>query len=180
MPLVGLLKFLGLGEAIGEQSAASERGDTETVRRISAQLERLDPAQAKYLAAFAYVLARVAHADLEIDEAETREMERVVRTLASLSEAEAALAVEIAKTQARLLGGTENYVVTRQFRKISSKQQRGQLLQCLYAVAAADGTISNVESAEITAIAEELGFTRVEANALRSAYRDKLSVFQNS
>ncbi len=42
-------------------------------------------------------------------------------------------------------------------------------------MAAADGTISSVETHEIQRIAEELGFTRPEANALRSQYRDKLS-----
>jgi tellurite resistance protein len=45
-------------------------------------------------------------------------------------------------------------------------------------VAAADGTISGVESSVIQAIAEELGFTRAEANGLRSEYRDKLSELQ--
>ena len=49
-------------------------------------------------------LART-HADREVEEQKI-EMERIVRELASLSESEAALAVEIAKTQARLLGGT--------------------------------------------------------------------------
>jgi uncharacterized tellurite resistance protein B-like protein len=171
---MSLLRFLGLGQT----PETSATGDTATVRRIAAELERLEPAKAKYLAAFAYVLARVAQADLEIDDAETVEMELSVRRLASLSKAEAALAVEIAKSQARLLGGTENYRVTREFRRISSREQRGELLQCLYAVAAADGTISNVESAEIGAIADELGFTRAEANALRSRYRDQLAEFQ--
>jgi hypothetical protein len=42
-------------------------------------------------------------------------------------------------------------------------------------VAASDGTIATVESAEIAAIGEELGFTRPEINALRSRYRDKLA-----
>ena len=42
-------------------------------------------------------------------------------------------------------------------------------------MAAADGTISGAETNEIRCIAEELGFTRSEANALRSQYRDKLS-----
>ena len=77
-----------------------------------------------------------------------------------------------------LLGGTENYVVTREFRRMSTREQRGELLQCLYAVAAADGTISSAESAEIVAIGEELGFTRAEANSLRGQYRDKLAEFQ--
>ena len=171
-----LKKFLGLGGEVKEEGGD---GDTETVRRIASELDRLPPETAKFLAAFAYVLARVAHADLDIDDAETREMERIATSLASLSSAEAALVVQIAKSQARLLGETENYVVTREFRNISTREQRGNLLQCLYAVAASDGTISGVESAEIAAIGEELGFTRAESNALRSVYRDKLSEFQN-
>jgi uncharacterized tellurite resistance protein B-like protein len=171
-----LKKLLGLG---GGAKAGSDDGDTATVRRIAAELERLPAETAKYLAAFAYVLARVAHADLEIDDSETREMERIATSLAMLSSAEAALVVEIAKTQARLLGETENYVVTREFRNIATREQRSQLLQCLFAVAAADGTISGVESAEIATIGEELGFTRAEINSLRGTYRDKLSEFQN-
>jgi uncharacterized tellurite resistance protein B-like protein len=172
---VSLFRFLGLGESPEKNRDA---GDTESVRRIAANLERLEPNRAKYLAAFAYVLARAANADLEIDPTETAEMERSLAAISDLSESEIALAVEIAKSQARLLGGTENYVVTREFRKNSTPEQRGQLLQCLYAVAAADGTISSIESSEIIGIAEELGFTRAEANALKSQYREKLSVLQ--
>jgi uncharacterized tellurite resistance protein B-like protein len=172
---LSLLRFLGI-ESLRQE--ARERSEPATVRRIAAQLERLEPAAAKLLASFAYVLARVAQADLAIVESETAEMERIVRALASLSEGEAALVVQIAKTQAHVLGDTENYVVTREFRRIATREQRAELLQCIYAVAAADGTISGVESSVIQAIAEELGFTRAEANALRSEYRDKLSELQ--
>ena len=166
-------RFLGLDDSPDEV-----RGDTETVRRIAAQLERLPADKARYLASFAYVLARVAHADLEIDASEVAEMERIVHEAAHLSDAEAALVVQIAKSQAQHLGGTENYIVTREFREMATKEQRGELLECIYAVAAADGTISAEETAEIQLVAEELGFTRPEANALRSRYRDKLSEFQ--
>ena len=174
---MSLLRFLGLGDdpAGGKNDG---RGDTNTVRRIASQLERLDAQTAKYLAAFSYVLARVANADLEIDDAETEAMARSIRRLASLSDGEVSLVVEIAKSQARILGGTENYVVTREFRRMSTAQQRAELLQCLYAVAAADGTISGTESAELVTIGQELGFTRAEANSLRSQYRDKLAEFQ--
>ena len=172
---MSLLRFLGLSDNTPEVAGD---GDTATVRRIASKLERLEPTKAKYLAAFAYVLARVAHADFNIDETEVAAMESITRQIASLEEGEATLVVEIAKSQARLLGGTENYVVTREFRKISTKEQRADLLQSLYAVAAADGTISGVETSEIRLIAEELGFTRPEANSLRSSYRDKLAEFQ--
>jgi len=173
---MSLLRFLGMGDSTAQSDDAS---DSATVRRIAAQLDELPAETARFLAAFAYVLARVANADLKIDDAETAEMERSIGALASLSEGEIALVVQIAKSQTRLLGGTENYVVTREFRNTSTREQRGELLQCLFAVAAADGTISSVESAELVAIGEELGFTRAEANALRSQYRDKLSEFQS-
>lgn len=169
---MSLLRFLGIGGSRDEES------ETGTVHRIAGQLERLPPDTAKFLAAFAYVLARIANADLAVDESETAEMEQIVRSLADLSEAEAALVVQIAQSQNRMLGGTENYVVTREFRKVSTPEQRARLLQCLFAVAAADGSITSDESREIASIGEELGFTRPEINSLRGAYRDKLSEFQ--
>jgi uncharacterized tellurite resistance protein B-like protein len=171
---MSLLRFLGLAD----RGAKREQSESETVHRIASQLERLDPTQAKYLAAFAYVLARIANADLRIDAAETAEMEGAVHRIAGLTEAEAALVVQIAQSQARNLGGTQDYVVTRQFRQISTREQRADLLQCLYAVAAADGSIRAEESAEIVKIGEELGFTRAEANSLRGQYREKLTEFQ--
>ena len=171
---MSLLRFLGLGD----RANAKDESESETVRRIAGELERLEPAQAKYLAAFAYVLARIAHADLRIAAEETAEMERAVHRIAGLSDAESALVVQIAQSQARNLGGTQDYLVTRQFRQISAREQRADLLQCLYAVAAADGTIRGEESAEIMKIAEELGFTRAEANSLRGQYRDKLAELQ--
>ncbi len=172
---MSLLRFLGLG---GSDEGASADAETETVRRIAGRLERLDPAKARFLAAFAYVLARVANADLEIDAEETREMEARVRELAHLSAEETALVVEIAKSQNRLLGGTENYVVTREFKSITSAEERLQLIACLFAVAAADGNVSSTESSEINAIADELGLSRPEVAAVRSRFRDKIGVLQ--
>lgn len=171
---MSLLRFLGLG---GEEPPRDER-ETATIRRIAAQLESLPAETARYLAAFAYVLARVAHADLSFAEEETETMCRLVRKLAEISEEEALLVVEIAKSQSRLLGGTEDYVVTREFKRLSTREQRAALLECLFAVAAADGTISGDESQEILSVADELGFTRQDVNALRSRYRDHLSEFQ--
>jgi uncharacterized tellurite resistance protein B-like protein len=172
---MGLLRFLGLG-GVGRDDRSEDESDT--VREIASRLERLEPDQARFLASFAYVLARLAHADLHIDANETAAMERAVREVAHLSEAEAALVVQIAQSQAVNLGGTQDYLITRQFRQISTREQRGELLACLYAVAAADGTIGAEEGAEIVKIGEELGFTRAEANSLRGEYREKLSTFR--
>jgi len=143
--------------------------------QIEAGLERLDPEQARYIAAFSFVLARVAHADLDIDDSEVAEIRGAVATLAALSEEEAGIVADLSRSLAQHVGGTENYTVTREFRRSSTRAQRVQLLECLFAVAAADGTIGTAESQEIANIAEELGFTRPETNALRASWRAHLA-----
>lgn len=161
-----------------EKDGPDEARDTATVRRIAAELDALPLTEARFLAAFAYVLARVARADLDVSRAETDSMIRLVREYSTLSEAQALLVVQMAKTQAIALGGTENYLVTRQFREMSNRAQRVDLLRCLFAVAASDQNISHIENTEITAIGIELGFGGEEIAAIRGAYRDQLSVLK--
>lgn len=137
----------------------------------------MDPERARYLAAFAYILGRVAHADLDISSEETAAMEEIVRRLGGLSDEQAVLVVQIAKSQNRLIGGTENFLVTREFRDISTAEQRAELLDCLFAVSAADGSISSAEETQIRQIASELGFSHrdfVEAMSHYSEHREVL------
>jgi uncharacterized tellurite resistance protein B-like protein len=153
-------------------------GDTETVRRIVAELDRLEPARARYLAAFAYVLSRVAGADLEVSEAEKQRIVEILRTEGHLPEAQALLIAEIAKTQNRLFGGTEDFLVTREFGEIVTDEQRKDLLYCLFAVSAADEKVSGDEEQQIWQIARELGFTHDQYVAARLAHSDKRTVLR--
>ena len=76
------------------------------MRKIVDALDSMEPAAARYLARFAYVLGRVARADMAVDPEETRVMERIVRERSGLSESQAVIAVQIAKSQNALFGGT--------------------------------------------------------------------------
>jgi uncharacterized tellurite resistance protein B-like protein len=164
-----LLKFLGLGGASDAAGAGGSLG------RIAQTLDHLEPEKARFFAAFAYVLARVAGADLTIDVSEKAAMQESLTRLAGISDKEAALVVDIAGAHMHDLGGTENFIVTREFRRLSDRAQRIRLIECLCAVAAADDRITSDESAEILGIAEEIGLAREEALAIRSGWRDKLA-----
>jgi uncharacterized tellurite resistance protein B-like protein len=177
---VGILELLGIGApGARDKSAAARPGDTETVKRIVSQLEALEPARARFLAAFAYVLSRVAHADSHISEDETEKMRKIVQALGHLPDAQAVLVVEIAKRQSTLLGGTENYLVTREFREIATAKQRFELLDCLFAVAAADGSISSIEESQAAQIAKELGFTQPEYASALAVHADHRTVLRS-
>jgi len=160
-------------------SRPGEGRETETIRRIVARLEALPADQAAIVGGFAYVLGRIAYADLHVSDDETAEMERILRDWSGLDEALAVLVVEIAHRQATLEGATEDFLVTRRFREISTPEQREQLLHCMFAVATANGdTISAEENATIRQVADELGFTLAELNVVRRRYADRLSALQ--
>lgn len=171
---MGILDILGSRT----KSPPKSTGDTETVRKIAAALDRLDPERARYLAAFAYLLTRVASADLEISEAETRAMEEIVVEKGELPEEQAILIVQMAKTQSLLFGGVENFLVTREFREISSIEQRIAVLHCLFAVSTADRVISSAEEATIGKIASELLLDHADYVEVKSVYRDRLATLR--
>src|SRR6185436_10187355 len=105
---MSILKYLGLEPRAS--AAQTSQGDTDTVRRIVGALDQLDPDQARYIAAFAYILSRVARADLEVSPEETGTMERLLVERGSLSEPQAVIVVQMAKARNLLFGGTENFL----------------------------------------------------------------------
>jgi uncharacterized tellurite resistance protein B-like protein len=178
---MGILDLLGLGNsaATAEAEAESHHGDTDTVRRIVGELDRLDRTRARFLAAFAYVLSRVAAADLEISDPETEKMIETVQSLGHIPEEQAVLVVAIANNQNLLFGSTEDYLVTREFRDIATDEQRRELLDCLFAVSAADDSITGDEETQIRQISNELGFSHQEFIDARRAYSDKRSILKH-
>jgi uncharacterized tellurite resistance protein B-like protein len=161
------------------RSNAATAGDTDTVRRIVSELDKLEPDRARYLAAFAYVLSRVAGADQDISDIETARMIDLMQRVGRLPESQAIVVVEIAKSQNRLFGGTENFLVTREFRDVASDEQRTELLECLFAIAVADDAISGEEEAQMRQIASELGFAHPEYLQVRLKYSDKRTVLRD-
>ena len=158
--------------------AGATGSETATVRRIVARLEALPPDQAKYLAGFAYVMSRAAHADLDISDVETRAMERFAVELGRIDEAQAVLVVEMAKLQARHHGATEDFLVTREFGRHASREQKLALLRCCFAVGAADDTIGPEEAGAVNQIARELDVTREDLNEVRAEFHENLSAIQ--
>lgn len=164
-----LFDFLGLSPPAG----ASE---TTSVPRIVAALEELPPEKARFTACFAFLLGRVAHADLHISDAEKKKMAEIVARDGHLPPEQASLVVEIASSENEAFGSSRGFQVAREFRSISSRDQRRDLMHCLFAVSIADHEISGNEEKQLRNIAEELGFSHREYIEVRSDYNEHRSV----
>ena len=182
-----LRRFLGLGGTPASGSSSEpgshpasdgEAAEAAALRRIVDRLEAMPPEEARHLATYAYNLARAAAADFDISEAETRAMERLLVEHGGVSEAQAVLVTEIAKSMARLVGGTEVYLVTREFREHSTPAERLALLRACFLVGAADDSITAGESSALNEIANELGIDAADAAALRTEFANKFSALQ--
>lgn len=181
-------RFLGLDRTSDRNSRLPEGdeaapapgsvAETATARRIVARLEALPPAEARYLACFAYVMSRAADADLDISDDETALMERFAVEYGGLDDAQAVLVIQMAKLQARVHGGTEDFVVTREFRDISTPEQRVAVLRCCFAIGAEDKLITAEEASVLNEIARELDIERDDLNAVRAEYHEMLSAVQ--
>lgn len=146
----------------------------DTIRRIANELDRLDADHARYLASFAYVLSRVANADHEVTDDEVNAMEAIVVGKGGVSSDQAALVVQLARTQQKLFGATDDFLVTRELGRVASYEQKLALINCLYAVASADARIFVAEGDEIGRIGKELKVDQADLSRLRSTYREFL------
>jgi len=156
----------------------STAGETATVRRIVERLESLPPERARLVASAAYILARAAHADLDISEDEMHLIEQQLQERGMLDEPTAVLVAEMARLQARTVGDTEDYVVTREFKAMTTPDQRKSMLKACFAIGAANGTITAEEAGVINQIGRELDLDQDTVNEVRSEYHELLSAVQ--
>ncbi|HEY1303240.1 MAG TPA: TerB family tellurite resistance protein [Vicinamibacterales bacterium] len=166
MPIKSIRAWLGL-ETPNEPEFAPLRATLEA-------LDHLEPDRARFLAAFAYLLGRVANADLNVSPDETRAMEGLVRDQGQLSQEQAMVVVQLAKTSNLLFGGSANYLVARQFSALATYEQKLALMRCLFTVSATDDAISMAEEGEIHRIATELRIEQKDLVALRLLHKRHL------
>lgn len=166
MPVKSIRAWLGLDKP----DAPSE----EPLRETLDALDHLEPARARYLAAFAYLLGRVAHADQHVSPEETQTMEALLMEHGQLAREQAMLVVQLAKSSNLLFGGTANFLVTRQFHELASYDQKLALMRCLFAVSVTDDRVSTAEEGEIHRLARELKIQHEDLVALRVAHRRHL------
>ena len=164
---MSLLKWLGIAE--------QPEAQVNSLGEIERALTELPPADARYVAAFAYILHRIARADHEISDAESALIEQLVATRGGLAPERARLAVKIARTENLRHGGTEDFIVTREFEKSASREQKLALLDCLFAVSAIDESIRTVEDNEIRRVASEIKLDHTDYIAVRAKHASHLA-----
>jgi len=165
---VSLLKWFGLAES-------EDAPRVDSLVEIERVLTGLSASEARYVACFAYILHRIARADHDISEDESVLIERLVAARGGLPAEQASVVARIARVEGLRHGGTEDFIVTREFERLASREQKLALLECLFAVSATDQSIRTVEDNEIRRVAIEIKLDHTDYIAVRAAHAQHLA-----
>lgn len=168
MASMSILKWLGLADGGSDQTE-------NTLHEIERALEAHGPERARFLACFAYILTRAAKADHHVSEGEAQMMERIVAERAGVDAEQAALIVRVAR-EAGHSRGTDDYLITREFERIATREEKLALIDCLFAIAAADSPILTTEDNEVRRVASELKLEHADYIAVRQRHLEHLKV----
>jgi uncharacterized tellurite resistance protein B-like protein len=168
---MSLWKWLGF-----ERDATDQEFDS--LAELETALTGLDAKTRRYVACFAYILTRSARADHQTTDGEAQEMERILAGHTRIPEAQAAVVIRLAGQQARHSGGTDDFVVTREFDRVASHEQKVALIDALFTVSSVDASIVTIEDNEIRRIANELRIEHGEYIAVRARHLKNLQVLK--
>ena len=167
---MSLLKWLGL-------TGGGETSDDNKLAAIEGALSALGPERARFLACFAYILTRAARADHTITDGEARVMERIIAGHAGIDEAQAELVVRIARAAGHSRG-TDDYLITREFERSATREEKLAILDSLFEIAAADSSILTVEDNEVRRVASELKLEHADYIEVRQRHLHNLQVLR--
>ena len=170
MPLQRLLALFDTSSATGSTNPFAAK--------LAEHLAQLEPARLEYLAGFAGQLTRVAYADDDVSDAERVSIVGILSSVARLSEKESHVVIDLLLGQLQALRGTDEHHLNRAVNAHATREEKEGLVDSLFAVAAADEMVSNVEDQEIRRIGHALEIPKERIMDIRSRYRDRLEVLQ--
>ena len=162
-------------------TAASPEQDpehSENLLRAEQALSSLPPAEARFIACVAYLMARVGHVDFQISEGEKSRLLALLIADLKLPESLARVTMDIA-IASTLSHSNESHLVLDRLNEVATQEQKYSVIRLLFHVAS-DEDISEAESYEIGMIATALHLSRTEFISLRSEFRDYLSILKNN
>jgi len=133
----------------------------------------------KLITGWAGLLGRVAYADMDFDEREIMKIRQILNDTHNLDEHSAGLVADLFIKKRTDLLSIEDHLYARMINDVATKNQKIELLEALYQIAAADDTIRESEDSTIRTISRDLHLSHTDFITVRRHLKNKLAVFQS-
>jgi len=172
---MNFLKIMGLEPKRGA------RGDYEWGSlhgRLEGCLADLPESEVKLIAGFAGLLWRVAYSDLKFEASERDKIREILQRRTTLDADRVDRIMTLVDQDADRYFGSENVYYTRLVNAVAAEPLKLEILDTLFAVAAANGSICTREEAELRIIATGLFLSHDDYIRIRLRYREFLDVLK--
>ena len=124
------------------------------------------------------LFARVAYVDFDLDIKEKEHMKFALTNMTEFSNQEIDSIIEISLSHVKELAGLENHKYVYNLKEVIDKSERFQIVEALFALAASDGVVENIESEEIRIIVKGFDLSDQHFIAARAKASDKLKALR--
>jgi uncharacterized tellurite resistance protein B-like protein len=174
MSLSFLKKVFGLDDA----QAASYQDLGMLFETLSAQFSTLTDEDIKRITGYAGLIGKVSYADMEISAEEISRMRQIFESVLKLSSENTDLLISILVTHRVRLFSVEDHFYSRLVNELLSEAEKMALLEALFEVAAADGSISQEEDAVLYDASRSMHLTHRDFISVKRHYAKFLDVLK--
>lgn len=133
-----------------------ESNQSQLYEELRRELPDLSDEKATIIACVAGLMARVAYVDFKLDAGEVIHMNDVLREWTEFDESTVELIAQTSVRHIKEFAGLENHLYVYPLKNTLDRDSRFRLVEALFALAAADGSVENIESEEIRIICKGL------------------------
>lgn len=160
-----------------------EKADEKNISSLHKELEKelleLSEQEQIEVTCIAGLLARVAYVDFELDPNELVKIKDILKEWTNFDDKLVEIISNTAVKHIKELAGLENHLYVYPLREILDRDARFRIIEALFAIAAADGNVENIESEEIRMINTGLELSNQHFIAARAKVIQKLGALKS-
>ena len=130
------------------------------------------------MSCIAGLFARVAYVDFELDQMEMEQMKKLISNWHFSNKIDSEITASLAVENIKEMAGLENHLFIEPLKENTEKDDRFTIVKSLFLIAAADGSVDNIESEEIRRINKGLELSNEHFIAARAEVSEYLRVLK--
>lgn len=125
---------------------------SQLYEKVQASFPRFSETELLITSCVAGLMARVAYVDFHLDKSEVEKMHEILSSFQLTRQFNAEAIVQMAITHIKDMAGLENHLYVHPLNDVLSKDEKYEIIQLLFLIAASDGSVDGIESEEIRII----------------------------
>tara|TARA_Y100000780_G_scaffold232594_1_gene268603 strand:+ start:270949 stop:271455 length:507 start_codon:yes stop_codon:yes gene_type:complete len=157
---------------------AEDSGHSKLREELRRELPELSDVKATEVACIAGLMARVAYVDFKLEEKELIHIKTSLKEWTNLEDEVVQKISDVAIHHIKELAGLENHLYVYPLREILNTNEKFSIVEALFALAASDEVVENIESEEIRLITRGLELSDQHFLAARAKVIGHLKALQ--